>query len=453
MLRQYQPLLLRLAPCFCLCMLTLLALYHLTRRHDDETNAHLPISASSKQQTQLALSRGSAIDLSALDAPFISWPLARVCSEAHWTPGIVFLCDNNSGGIGNIRNAILTCLRYAIEAGATGLVLPTIRTRSEKDLAAIWQEHRPFDYFFDETHFKQSLAAACPQMVIYPSVSEILGVYEPEKFEPIRPKEFGALQGGCNTGFPNMLAHSFGERFRSWVTEKEVEFQFPPLSQMDRRVFRITWGTQFEWPVWSDGPEFVVTFGGLLKFRPDILELGSTVAALMREHAAHRGDKGFVGMHLRSEHDALRGWPSALNQTSTYLLEAWERGFHSGYLATGNATHAEVFKDRALRESTLYVVTKEDLLEQREPEQALYRSLTWDQRALIDFIALAESDYFLGMNPSSFSMNVALKRHLQQDGIHTRPWKVGKEDGRSRLVGDFQHYWDSWLWFYDTMWP
>src|SRR5690348_12930227 len=54
------------------------------------------LSPAQQQQT---------VDLSKADSPFISWPLERVCKESTaWTPGIVFVCDNNSGGIGNIRN-------------------------------------------------------------------------------------------------------------------------------------------------------------------------------------------------------------------------------------------------------------------------------------------------------------------------------------------------------------
>jgi hypothetical protein len=395
-----------------------------------------------------------SVDLSSVRAPFISWPLARVCSEAHWTPGIVFLCDNNSGGIGNIRNAILTCLRYAIEAGATGLVLPTIRTRSETDLTALWQEPLPFDYFFDEAHFRSSLAAACPQITVYPNTYEILGVQQPDKFEPVKPKDFGASRADCNYGFPNMLAHSFGTKFRQWAAEKEKEFLLPPLSMMDRRVFRLTWGAQFEWPAWIDGPEFVATYGGLLRFRPDILDVGASVVALMKAFAASGDRKGthFVGMHLRTEHDALPAWPTFEDQTAAYLQEVQRGEFTAGYLATGNASQAAMFKRQALQDANLHVVTKEDLLS-GQPEETTLNALTWDQRALVDFVVLMDADYFLGMNPSTFSMTVALKRHLQMEGIHTRPWKVGKEDGRSRLVGNFHQYWDSWLWFYDTMWP
>jgi hypothetical protein len=114
------------------------------------------------------------VDLSKANSPFISWPLARVCRESTtWTPGIVFVCDNNPGGINNIRNYILTCLRYAIEAGATGIVVPQIRTRSEKDLSNLMLDYRGFDYFFDEEHFRRSLHTACSQFTLHNSTDHI----------------------------------------------------------------------------------------------------------------------------------------------------------------------------------------------------------------------------------------------------------------------------------------
>ena len=44
-------------------------------------------------------------------------PLRDLCSSKDWQPGLIFRCDDAFGGVGNIRNIILTCVRYAIEAG------------------------------------------------------------------------------------------------------------------------------------------------------------------------------------------------------------------------------------------------------------------------------------------------------------------------------------------------
>lgn len=173
---------------------------------------------------------------------------------------------------------------------------------------------------------------------------------------------------------------------------------------------------------------------------------------------------GFLGLHLRTENDALKRWPNFENQTSPYLRRALSLSPppKAAYLATGNATEAAKLTSRALSETGLHVVTKHDLLRD-DPDlaighQQLLRQLdglSWDQQALVDFVVLLESQYFMGLSPSSFSMNIALKRHLKAKGLYTRPWKVGSDegDGRSWLVGRYEAYWEDWLFMYDSLWP
>ncbi|KAJ9129706.1 GDP-fucose protein O-fucosyltransferase [Coniochaeta hoffmannii] len=397
------------------------------------------------------------VDLSDLEAPFIGWPLARVCNETEWEDGLVFVCDNNSGGIGNIRGYILTCLRYAIEAGATGLVMPQIRTRSDKNLADIMQEYRDFDYFFDADHFRTGLTTNCPRITIYDNTWAIPNFKEPHQPERITPRSEFGLRGGCDQRDLNRHTDLFGPRFRQWLSDKAKQFDLPPTSLSHPRVVRMNWGVQLEYPVYRDGPEVVATFGGLLRFRKDILELGKRTVEAMRDFASTAGGTipagRFVGFHLRTESDALAAWPSFENQTTAYLSEAAARGFKAAYLATGNGTEAAKFVERARSEHDIAVTTKQELLNGYGEDLSAIQALTWDQQALIDFIVLLAGDFFLGVNPSSFSMNVALKRHLQMEGLYTRPWRIGRDDGRSLLVGKFERYWDDWLFMYDSIWP
>ncbi|KAF3765202.1 hypothetical protein M406DRAFT_259106 [Cryphonectria parasitica EP155] len=440
-------------------------------------------------------------DLSAPDAPFISWPLARVCTETtRWTPGLVFLCDNNSGGIGNIRNFILTCLRYAIEAGATGITMPTIQTRSPSRLDDLFIGKKlPFSYFFDEEHFRQSLHAACPQITIYDAPEDIPGLDMGNEGEEegrrgdvrpdmITPNRLGQ-RGGCDQRDLNRHADLFGPRLHAWLGEKQERLSQDPISPSNPKLIRFNWGVQWTFPVYRDGPEFVATFGGLLRFRADILELGyktvaamNSLAALSASHpttpeqteeeeeekkeAANNASSSFIGIHLRTESDALSSWPSFHDQTSAYLARASTLRSpppRFAYLATGNATEAARLASLALEEHGLRVLTKHELLagqkegEEEESRDLLERlgALSWDQQALVDFVVLLQAEYFLGVSPSSFSLNVALKRHLKHDGLYTRPWRVGVEggDGRSWLVGRFDGYWDDWLFMYDSLWP
>ena len=52
-----------------------------------------------------------------IDGPFDTTPLVSLCESKRWVPGLIIKCEPATGGIGHVRNIILDCLRYAIEAG------------------------------------------------------------------------------------------------------------------------------------------------------------------------------------------------------------------------------------------------------------------------------------------------------------------------------------------------
>ncbi|KAI1381990.1 hypothetical protein F4677DRAFT_11717 [Hypoxylon crocopeplum] len=414
----------------------------------------------------------TTIDVSSARAPFIVWPLRRVCAETTYAPGLTFLCDNNSGGPGNIRNYILTCIRYAIDAGATALVLPRIRARSPSDPANLFREHQSLGYMFDTSHFQAAMAAACPRIAVYDTLEDVPGAREKARregraldkmVERVTPKRFGGSRAGCDQRDPHRYTDRFGAAFREWLRSEAAERGWAPVNDVDNpRLIRFSWGVLWDWPVYRDGPEFVASFGGLLQIREDILDLADAVVISMRALAAStRGTEvaaghSFLGIHLRTEADALSRWPSYENQTKNYLREAASQGYQgrAAYLASGNETETRKFGKEAMASLQLDVRSKYDLLEGREEELEKLKTLSWDQQALVDFVVLLSCDYFVGVSPSSFSINVALKRHLKEDGLYTRPWKVGgRGDGRSWLVGRYDRYWEDWLFMFDGMWP
>ena len=54
----------------------------------------------------------------AIDDPIDFSPLRELCDKTVWQEGVVLQCYRVTGGMGNIRNIILNCVRYAIEAGS-----------------------------------------------------------------------------------------------------------------------------------------------------------------------------------------------------------------------------------------------------------------------------------------------------------------------------------------------
>lgn len=98
--------------------------------------------------------------------------IQSMCLKKNWTAGLVFTCDNSFGGLGNIRNSILNCVRYAIEAGGE-LVVPQIRLRNPHDLFDFKTETKVnLTYLFDEDHFVSALKHSCPQLKLHSTLEE-----------------------------------------------------------------------------------------------------------------------------------------------------------------------------------------------------------------------------------------------------------------------------------------
>lgn len=54
---------------------------------------------------------------STIDGKYDGRALNEVCSRTNWTEGLIFSCHGLEGGLGNVRNIFLNCIRYTIEAG------------------------------------------------------------------------------------------------------------------------------------------------------------------------------------------------------------------------------------------------------------------------------------------------------------------------------------------------
>lgn len=160
----------------------------------------------------------------------------------------------------------------------------------------------------------------------------------------------------------------------------------------------------------------------------------------------------FLGVHLRTEADALPFWPTYAEQEEAYIGKAAELGLTAGYVASGNLTDAHKFATAARAELGMTLVSKDDLLEGADLEEL--HSLSWDQQGLVDYIVLTGAEYFTGNSRSSFSISVTKKRHLKTEGLYSRPYKVRPGGhGRSFVVGPMEQYYEHWLFIWDAMWP
>ena len=159
----------------------------------------------------------------------------------------------------------------------------------------------------------------------------------------------------------------------------------------------------------------------------------------------------YLGVHLRTENDSLSFWPDFDVQSNGYLEQAEVRGLQYAYLACGDETEAKRFSDKALNQTMpVRIATKMSLLKGEDLMQL--KNLTWDQQGLVDFLVLTKSTHFTGCSFSSFTMNIAFKRHLMVDGLNTRQWK-SPGDKFSTLIGRFESWFGDWMFMYECMWP
>ena len=74
--------------------------------------------------------------------------------------------------LGNLKQILLSCIRYAMDAGA-GLIIPTISRRSDGDLSSLRNGTVDMDHIFDQERFVSRMKLACPQMKLYKNVEEL----------------------------------------------------------------------------------------------------------------------------------------------------------------------------------------------------------------------------------------------------------------------------------------
>lgn len=139
---------------------------------------------------------------SAVEDEFDYGYIREMCDDQEWDSSLVFSCNGAIGGIGtthpyrdnilysseagNIKQQILLCIRYAIDAGA-GLMLPTISLRSEDNLSELESGTASLDYLFDQDRFLFRLHNACPRMTVYKDLDELRAVGPVTQTELIDP--------------------------------------------------------------------------------------------------------------------------------------------------------------------------------------------------------------------------------------------------------------------------
>ncbi|KFY42161.1 hypothetical protein V495_04643 [Pseudogymnoascus sp. VKM F-4514 (FW-929)] len=380
----------------------------------DRTRKFINIHPQSPQSN--ATSSSDAFDFPALDSEAIR----GICADTQWNPALVFTCSESVGGIGNIRNSILNCVRFAISAGAA-LVEPTIVLRNDADSAEIRTGVKTsMEYMFDPSHFRESLRLSCPGLKVYDRIEDLKGkaFHDPIALLPESLEEKVPAKG---------LAHpeKWRESFYAWLSEHVGPTPEGTMIINLQRSYLI-------YPIYSDGENFALSFGKLLKFRADTRILATKTLLALAANESYTLDLSqpipagfFFGAHLRTEHDAQLGWPAADwvygrydTQAKFYFKQVLESEIRRVYIASGDQEEVAKFAGEAV-EKNITVSTKFDVLGPEDVAQL--KEMSWDQQGMVDFLVMLRSSQFVGVGHSSFAWNVALVRHtFAQQKDHLR---------------------------------
>ncbi|OLN96036.1 hypothetical protein CCHL11_03246 [Colletotrichum chlorophyti] len=366
--------------------------------------------------------------------PIESETIKAACSTTEWDTKsamqVVFTCDHSVGGIGNIRNSILNCVRYAILAGGS-LVMPRIVVRNDSDITVIRT---------DEVY-----------KALGPPRTWSLGLFPESLVEEERIPGTG-------------IEHP--ERWRGQLYDwlNNIDTDTAPTGKPSEGPFVVDLGRSYlTYPIYSDGESFATSFGDILKFRADTRELATATLVRMAqkfEFMIPRPADGisppspilehaFFGAHLRAEKDSqdnwnpidpMWEWSEYSKQTAAYLEQATLSNLSLIYVASGNVTQVGTFASEA-KPKGITVITKQDMLAEDSSERDRLEDLAWDQQALVDFLIMLRASQFGGVAHSSFAWNIALKRHLfvKSSGSHLDGPQM-LSDELSQIYGEPRKY-------------
>jgi hypothetical protein len=340
--------------------------------------------------------------------------IKSICGETQWNHSVVFTCDKSVGGIGNLRNSILNCVRYAISAGAS-LVVPSIVLRNTSDISQIRTGVKTdLSYVFDTQHFLDSVRLSCPPLQIHLSVNDIENFENAHNAISLLPESL--VDHVPATGLPEPAA--WRGQFYTWLEQFSTpEVTGPMIIDLER--------SYLQYPIYSDGEPFAFSFGSILKVRSDVRILAvKTLQSLADTYSLTLNltqdilPNAFFGAHLRTEKDAVEGWPAPdwiysrfETQSQLYLEQAPRSNSSVIYVASGDLNEVAKFaNDASTSPNNFAVTTKFDLLKGKDLEEL--QGLKWDQQALVDFLVMLKASDFAGIGHSSFAWNIALKRHV-----------------------------------------
>lgn len=334
-----------------------------------------------------------------LDLPDLP-DLRALCARTSWDANLAIHChsrcgphqDAICGGLNNARDRLQTCLRLAVDAGATTVVIPALAPRSEKTLAMVNPAAVPgaedeavelcADAWFATAALRDALATHCPQTRVQVACRAGSG----EDGDADVAARLGAGRvlevpwrpiGGAK--YDARVGHSFRETVQALLRDSSSSSNDNATHQIqtgdgDGGETRPTTSTTLievgdTYMAWDyrRSAEQTRLFKDLFQtvsFSPRLLALGRRLLALSapslslspRPQESGTPPPSYVGVHLRGEDDWPAEWGSLEDQARLYggALEHLRRRDEGRgvppartlYVSCGNRSAIQYFRER-----------------------------------------------------------------------------------------------------------
>jgi len=270
---------------------------------------------------------------------------------------------------------------------------------------------RDFGYIFDLDQAVGGMKLACPQMTVYNSLEHLKEVVPRPSadIQHIDPQQFaGGFVDTSIIADPEKWRDTFetwlnstipykSEKWSAWIDINTPLLQFPQTYQ----------------------PGVSKSLGRVIQFPEETRRLAAIVYYELSQRFQFNIDPAatgipnntYYGAHLRTAADAAAaGFTGFEPQVSFYLSHAHLSNLTVIYASSDNPTDVLRFANLARNTYNITVTSKNDLL--RNEDLAALQALSWDQQALVDYDVLLRASRFGGIYDSSFSANVAVRRHV-----------------------------------------